>query len=494
MGIFQAINNLKERLYNIYDMLLTKDAILPEELNSNTFVEALKSINSIDEWVKPDDWPDLREIYKEEIPEKYKNAGAKYKVCLLLNTNKPIISSKLQNEFRYSKTINDEDIIGFQIKYFDKNRNEKIYFQDAYVLGGTNSITIPNDMVDYWTITLYTKTIYSISDLYPNGTDIGRESYHLMWWYSPDTYRSAYNSRSGGERALERVDAIGPVYSDITPTPYMFTRNQSITSINFKPYGAIHTLSTWNNIINFTDFFTQSLTIKRIDLRKFLPKKGIKCTTAMNLFYQCYCLEQIIGLEDLDFSECTSFDRTWYNCACLEEIDLSFITTNKITTLANTFNGCMLIKKINLTGMNLSLVTQLVNSFSQNRFLKEIDLSGNLKNVVNCSGAFNQCLQLEKINLVNSDLSKVTNFSSTFTYCASLQHIICPTDNTTGPRVSFSLAHSTILTHESLINILTWLGDMTGQTAQTLTLGEKNLAKLTEEERQIATNKNWILA
>ena len=38
------------------------------------------------------------------------------------------------------------------------------------------------------------------------------------------------------------------------------------------------------------------------------------------------------------------------------------------------------------------------------------------------------------------------------------------------------------------------LKDLTGDTAKTLTLGSTNLAKLTAEQKAIATNKNWTLA
>ena len=50
------------------------------------------------------------------------------------------------------------------------------------------------------------------------------------------------------------------------------------------------------------------------------------------------------------------------------------------------------------------------------------------------------------------------------------------------------------LTHQSLLNALNGLYDLTGGTSQTLTLGSTNLAKLTDEEKAIATNKNWVLA
>lgn len=55
--------------------------------------------------------------------------------------------------------------------------------------------------------------------------------------------------------------------------------------------------------------------------------------------------------------------------------------------------------------------------------------------------------------------------------------------------------HFTGLTRENIVNhILAKLGDNTGQSALTLTLGATNLAKLTDEDKAIATAKNWTLA
>ena len=54
--------------------------------------------------------------------------------------------------------------------------------------------------------------------------------------------------------------------------------------------------------------------------------------------------------------------------------------------------------------------------------------------------------------------------------------------------------NDTNLTRNCLLEMLNNLIDLTGASAKTLTLGAKNLAKLTDEEKLIATNKNWILA
>jgi hypothetical protein len=62
-----------------------------------------------------------------------------------------------------------------------------------------------------------------------------------------------------------------------------------------------------------------------------------------------------------------------------------------------------------------------------------------------------------------------------------------------GTAVSF--AQSTKLSHDSLMSILNALKDYKGTgTAITCTLGSKNLAKLTDAEKAIATEKGWSLA
>lgn len=57
--------------------------------------------------------------------------------------------------------------------------------------------------------------------------------------------------------------------------------------------------------------------------------------------------------------------------------------------------------------------------------------------------------------------------------------------------VGFSLEHSPKLTRNSLLNIINGLVSVT--TPQTLALGSTNLAKLTDDEKKIATGKGWTL-
>lgn len=79
-------------------------------------------------------------------------------------------------------------------------------------------------------------------------------------------------------------------------------------------------------------------------------------------------------------------------------------------------------------------------------------------------------------------------FSGAFGSCRALANIVI--EGKIGNNISFSAC--TLLTHDSLMSIINHLA--TVSTTKTLTLGEANLAKLTDSEKAIATEKGWTLA
>ena len=68
------------------------------------------------------------------------------------------------------------------------------------------------------------------------------------------------------------------------------------------------------------------------------------------------------------------------------------------------------------------------------------------------------------------------------------------TDVTGNPnfKTSFNLSECKNLTHDSLMVFINGLQTVTSK--QKLTLGSTNLAKLTEADKKIATDKGWTLA
>ena len=80
-------------------------------------------------------------------------------------------------------------------------------------------------------------------------------------------------------------------------------------------------------------------------------------------------------------------------------------------------------------------------------------------------------------------------YSGTFSSCTALENIIF--DGIIANSLNF--ANSSLLTVESINNIIGCLKDLTGGTAQTLTVHKSVGEKLTDEQKATITAKNWEL-
>ena len=109
----------------------------------------------------------------------------------------------------------------------------------------------------------------------------------------------------------------------------------------------------------------------------------------------------------------------------------------------------------------------------------------NTGNVNDMSSMFSYCYNIETIPQL--DVSNVTDASNMFFQCNILKSILM-----IGMKVSFNISSSTKFEESDLVTILNNLATVTS--TKTLTMGATNLAKLTEEDKAIATNKGWTLA
>lgn len=151
-----------------------------------------------------------------------------------------------------------------------------------------------------------------------------------------------------------------------------------------------------------------------------------------------------------------------------------------IKILDRAFYGCKNLKEIVLP-INLEYIGK--ESFLGTS-INEFTLGEKVNSIQ--PGAFPGTL--EKINLPKS----IVYFSrSAFLNCTKM------IDVTLGENFNcnnLDLSYSNLYNSETIVSWLNALADRTGQTAYKLTIGATNLAKLTEEDILIATNKNWTLA
>ncbi len=110
---------------------------------------------------------------------------------------------------------------------------------------------------------------------------------------------------------------------------------------------------------------------------------------------------------------------------------------------------------------------------------------------------FYNCTSLKKVFLPSTIIADTSNsLTSTsssyyiFYNCKALEEVQLGQDW----NMSLRLDVSTNLTVDSMVAMFNSLKDLTDDTAKTLTLGSTNLAKLTDEQKAIAINKNWTLA
>ena len=230
-------------------------------------------------------------------------------------------------------------------------------------------------------------------------------------------------------------------------------------------------------------------------------------TNMRSMFFGCSSLTTI---PLLDTSNVEVMNGMFENCSSLTDIPL--LDTSKVTKLTNMFNGCTSLTSIPI--LNTSNVIRMGQMFYECSSLTTIPQLDTSK-VTIMYNMFNNCSSLTSIPQL--DTSNVTDMGFMFTYCTSLTSVplldatsLTNADNMFGNdsfplykftdfggltnlKVNLSLTPCPKLTHDSLMNVINEAADVTSS-PKTLTLGTKNLNKLTDKEKAIATNKGWTLA
>ena len=285
----------------------------------------------------------------------------------------------------------------------------------------------------------------------------------------------------------------------IKTIPLLDTRN--VTRMNYMFYicSLLQTIPLLNTskVTNMSDMFGACYSLQTI------PQLDTSNVTHMDgMFVNCYTLQTI---PQLDTSKVTNMSGMFNTCSSLQLIPL--LNTSNATDMSSMFVNCSVLRTIPL--LNTSNVTDMsgmFNSCSSLQTIPQLDTSS----ATNMSSMFNSCSVLQTIPLL--DTSSVTDMSNMFYYCSSLQTIPqLDTSSVTNMRsmfnscsylefltmtnikVSFNINASTKLSQETLEALIDNLADLTGQTAQTFTMGSTNLAKVSQEKKDLATARNWNL-
>ena len=220
-----------------------------------------------------------------------------------------------------------------------------------------------------------------------------------------------------------------------------------------------------------------------------------KVTTMAYMFSNCSKLTEV---PLLNTSSVKDMNDMFSGCSELTTIPL--FNTSKVTSMNRMFSKCSVID--NLPLLDTSSVTQMNYTFNRCVSLKKIP-ELNTQNVTNFNSMFYNCTSLYEVPALNA--SKVTDVGQMFISCNKLKdfgglinlgeaYITSHPANWSGYKLT--LKDSPELTHDSLMNIINNLYDIAsaGVQPQSVIFGSVNLAKLTDDEKAIVTNKGWNLA
>ena len=198
-------------------------------------------------------------------------------------------------------------------------------------------------------------------------------------------------------------------------------------------------------------------------------------TNMMDMFYGC---RNLTTIPQIDTSNVTKMDSMFAYCSKLTTMPQ--IDTSKVNSMTYMFGHCS--KLTTIPQLDTSNVTRMDEMFSYCSKLTTMpQLNGEKLTAV--VGAFNGCKSLENFNgIINLGQAYLTTQSANYS------------------NYKLVLTNSTLLTEQSIINILNNLYDIKtkGCNAQQVVLGSTNLAKLTSEEGQQALSnaqaKGWIVS
>lgn len=168
------------------------------------------------------------------------------------------------------------------------------------------------------------------------------------------------------------------------------------------------------------------------------------------------------------------------------------------------------------TGIMKSVVLKLgnidfsikYNIFSGNNILESIRIYSDTEITINNASSngyspvfdsiknkFESLKTLQLTNIAISGKNLVFGNSMTFQFCPNIENLdlgIYLSKFSTNYDGSIDFSKNIKLTHQSLLNIINSIPSNSGSKTLTLKLGETNLAKLSEEEKQSISDKGWV--
>ena len=188
------------------------------------------------------------------------------------------------------------------------------------------------------------------------------------------------------------------------------------------------------------------------------------------------------------FEYAVELTETFKNAVFPNEYELTLVLPN-IAFLENSFQGAQGIKKVTIKGNTNGNPVSFYGAFRNCKTIETLDLTEFNAKISSIYMLCYYSLAIYEI-LGELDLSECTSATYALHGCTNLV-TFTPKANTIKFSISFS--NSSKLSDLSIQSIIDGLVDLTGGTAQTLTLHANVGAKLSDEQKATITAKNWTL-
>ena len=297
--------------------------------------------------------------------------------------------------------------------------------------------------------------------------------------------------------------------SQVTTMRQMFYYCQSLTSLDLSNFDT-------SQVKNMSGMFNGCSGLTSLDLSNFDTSQ---VTDMSRMFYGCMSKTGILNINGFSFENVNKFsymfndthgekiimnnvkfgnlpsayNGLFYGCKA-KTITFINCDTSKMTTMETMF-GYSNIQSLDLSNFDTSNVTSMYNMFQYCSLLTSLDLSSfNTSNVTEMVRMFYACHNLTSLDLSSFNTSNVTDMRDMFYNSYNLTDLnmngaILPKRNLT----NWGLNTCKALTVDSLVSVLNALQQLNEGESYTCQLGADNLAKLTDEQKAIATNKGWTL-
>ena len=189
-------------------------------------------------------------------------------------------------------------------------------------------------------------------------------------------------------------------------------------------------------------------------------------------------------------SNVTNMYAMFQYCSSLTSVPL--FDTSKVTDMSWMFYGCYKLTSVPL--FNTSNVTNMQEMFRSCNILVTLP-QFDTSNVTNMSSMFTSCKKLTTVPQL--DASNVTDISDMFNGCNLLTNFggLLNIGQAYTTTFTYSLQNCKKLSKESIQNVIDGLYDMTAKGfSPTLKFNSTVYSKLTNEQKQQITNKNWTVA